>query len=206
MITSDPRLEDLSLAHGAHDTYAAGVCAMEAVAWLAGESHSDHPACTCPVIAAAVRRLNDDIGNRRERDALLKPLLLDLIGTRSTLGVEVRRAYVAADYAVRVFAPLALDGAGMTEWAAQLRALAPIVDQATAAAARSAADPAAADAARSATRATVAAATVAADAVAAADAHAHAAADARSAAAYAARSAEPGLVVEMIRAMIAVQP
>ena len=41
-----------TLAHGAHDSPADGLCAMEAAAWLAGEPHSDHPACVSPVIAA----------------------------------------------------------------------------------------------------------------------------------------------------------
>ena len=32
-----------------------GMCALEAVAWLAGEPHTDHPKCVSQVIGAFVR-------------------------------------------------------------------------------------------------------------------------------------------------------
>ena len=54
--------EDLftfTLKMGSHDKPEDGLCAMEAVAWLEGLPHSDRPECTCPVLAAYTRSLND---------------------------------------------------------------------------------------------------------------------------------------------------
>jgi len=45
-------LNNIVLRYGSHGTSDKGMCAMEAVAWLANEPHSDRPACTCSVIAA----------------------------------------------------------------------------------------------------------------------------------------------------------
>jgi len=47
-------LDAITLASGAHDRRTDGVCVMEAVAWWAGEDHSDRPECASPVIAALV--------------------------------------------------------------------------------------------------------------------------------------------------------
>jgi len=154
-----------TLSVGAHRDPAAGMCAMEAAAWLAGEEHSDRPKCVCPVLAAACRQANDD-GDDTVRERL-RQMLPVLIGTRSTIEVERRRAYTFTDTAVRVLAPLALDAAGLGAEAERLRALPPVVDRTTArAAAVRAAD--AADAAVCA--AAVRAAAVRAAAVRAADA------------------------------------
>ena len=43
------RLADVPLKKGAHSSPDAGMCALEAAAWIAGEPHSDHPECVCPV-------------------------------------------------------------------------------------------------------------------------------------------------------------
>lgn len=131
---------ELTLSHGSHDTPEDGLCLMEAVAFLAGEAHSDHPECACPVLASYARTLNDRMGAGEEGDALraehLLPLAQKLVGTRSTPEVERRRAYFLADRAVRLFAPLALEAAGFTERADALRALPEIVDEQTAEAAK----------------------------------------------------------------------
>ena len=47
---------DYTLAYGTHPNPQDGRCAMEWVAHLAGERHSDQPACVSPVVRAAVRR------------------------------------------------------------------------------------------------------------------------------------------------------
>ena len=73
-------LDALHLLNGAHENPEAGMCALEVVAWLAGEPHSDHPECVCPVLGAFVRSWNDALPDD-ERDALLKPILPRLIGT-----------------------------------------------------------------------------------------------------------------------------
>jgi hypothetical protein len=110
------KLAALTLKHGSHADFAKGVCAMEAVSWLAGEKHSDSPECTCPVIAAFVRRFNDRLLSDEERTALLRPIVPVLVGTRSTREVVVKRGYLAADWSVRIMLPILLRA---LDWEAQ---------------------------------------------------------------------------------------
>ena len=70
-------------------------CVMEAVAFVAGEPWSDHPACACPVIGAFLRSWNDLLPDDK-RDTLLRPIVLRLIGTRGNVDLEQRRATMAA--------------------------------------------------------------------------------------------------------------
>jgi hypothetical protein len=49
---------------GSHRPGAGAYCAMELVAYVAGEAHSARPDCACPVIAAYTMRLNDALGTR----------------------------------------------------------------------------------------------------------------------------------------------
>lgn len=123
-------MDNITLLKGNHGTREQGVCVMEAVAWFAGEPHSDAPQCACPVIASFARRLNDRLSEEdRQR---LKPLIPALALSRADWPTTLTRAFVAADYAVRVFAPIALDARKRPKDAATLRALAPIVDRASA--------------------------------------------------------------------------
>ncbi|RUP14655.1 MAG: hypothetical protein EKK43_10795 [Methylobacterium sp.] len=80
------------------------LCAMEAVAYLAGEPLSDRPACASPVIAAFVRTWSDGLP-QAARDGLILPLLPRLVGTRGPEPVERRRAGMVADWLVRVHLP-----------------------------------------------------------------------------------------------------
>ena len=102
-------IEELTkpLSRGAHDNFDDGYCAMEAVAWLAGEDHTDHPDCACPVIGAYVRKLNDRMPG--EERAKLVPLLPKLIGSVREVEVERKRAFKFVDTAVRVFAKVETD-------------------------------------------------------------------------------------------------
>ena len=147
MTTTTLNLRTVKLKHGFHTKRAQGLCAMEAVAWLANEKHSDTPQCTCPVIASFVRRLNDRMPDDAARTKHLRPLLKQLIGTRSTTEIEIKRGFIAADFAVREALPMALEARGKKAEAAKLRALGPIVDKASAQRARDAAAAAAAYAA-----------------------------------------------------------
>ena len=157
------QLASIVLTYGAHSTREDGVCAEEAVALLAGLGHTDSPPCASPVLIALGQRLNDSgWSSNAARTAAIAPYLLPQIGTAGD-GLDQRRAYALADVAVREIAPEALDAAGLHEHAATLRALAPIVDQATARAAGAAAVAAGA-AAGAAARAAVEAAGAAGDA------------------------------------------
>ncbi len=171
-------LFSFELSKGSHEKAELGLCAMEAVAWLEGLSHSDHPECTCPIIASYVRCLNDYLPQNK-RQALI-PYLPRLVGTVSKKH-EQKRAEFLAWQAIRVFAPAKLRASGFETKAKTLeRQNRNLIDAADAAyAARVAAD--AGDAAYAA-RAAAYAAYAAADAAYAARAAAYAA----RAAAYAA--------------------
>jgi hypothetical protein len=150
--TLHDKLEQITtLARGKHDEGEA-MCAMEAVAWLAGEPWSDAPQCASPVIAQFMRSWNDalpDVGRTR----LLVPLLPDVIGTRTTYADDETRAWMATDWLVRVNTPAWLDLTPSLEaHAAALRALPPIMSSAVARNSQSVIT-AARDAARAAARA-----------------------------------------------------
>src|ERR1051326_4106871 len=123
-------LEGITLKAGGHSSRGiASVCAMEAVAWLAGEPHSDQPQCACPVIGAFMRSWNDNIRDDETRTALLRPLLPALIGTRATKAVELRRSYLALDWLARECAPAWLSlRDDLKVHAVALRGLAPLTD------------------------------------------------------------------------------
>lgn len=119
-------LTTLRLQRGAHSSREIGVGVMEAVAWLADEPHTDHPDSASPVIGTYCRLVNDRVGEK-ERQRLVE-YVPRLVGTRSTHEVELRRATVIADWAVRTVAAEALRTAGLLRQAEHLEALAPVSD------------------------------------------------------------------------------
>jgi hypothetical protein len=119
------------LAQGAHGFDDGNACLLEAVSYIAGEPWSDHPECACAVIAEFGREINDSMPDSL-RDTLLRPLVLMIVGTRGSHEVQLRRAYIAADYAVREATPFALRAAAMLADADKLAALPEIVDAKTA--------------------------------------------------------------------------
>lgn len=134
---SPEQIDTLILAHGNHPKRSMKtVCLMEAVAWVAGEKHSDAPECASKVCAAFGRSLNDSISDTAIRTELLRPLIVRLVGSKATDATEMRRMFLAVDWAVRTAHPKLLEAAGMPDLATKLRELAPIVDKATAISAR----------------------------------------------------------------------
>jgi hypothetical protein len=94
--------EDYLLSYGTHATPDEGRCAMEWVSYLAGEPHSDSPACVSPVLRALCISLNDDLPERpRQR---LRPYLARTIGTAGD-GLDEERAWLAMDWLMRTYAP-----------------------------------------------------------------------------------------------------
>ncbi len=206
-------LEEITLKVGGHNSPEDGMCVMEAVSYLRGEPFSDKPTCVCPVIAAFLRRWNDDLPDA-DRDRLLKPLILECVGTRADAATERRRSYMAIDWFIREYLPAWLDATpSLVPHAATCRALDPIVDlpslqavenvldaarAAAEAAAWDAAEAAAWDAARDAARAAAWAAAWAA------------AGDAAGAAPYKILAPITASIqesaVKLVRRMIAVQP
>ena len=123
------QIQNVRLSKGSHPNLEAGACVMEMVAFVAGEPWTDKPQCASPVLASYCRALNDRMpDDQRQR---LIPFIPRLVGTRDDKK-ESDRAFLLADAAVRVFAPLALDSAKLPEQAAKLRALAPIKDKVSA--------------------------------------------------------------------------
>jgi hypothetical protein len=102
---------------------------MEAVAWAAGEPHSDHPVCADPVIAAALRSLNDSLGDDDRQ--VLKPYIFRVIGTKGSGALSLRRSWMAIDWVVREYTPAWMELAKLTDDANALRAL-PEITQLTA--------------------------------------------------------------------------
>ncbi len=115
-------LDHIRLARGAHQTPEQGTCLLEAVAYVAGEPHSDHPECVCPVLAAFGRAWNDALDDD-SRNRILAPFVCRLVGTRSTAEVQDARAFMAADWAVRTFTPAWLRRAGLDADAVELEQL-----------------------------------------------------------------------------------
>lgn len=120
------------LAYGSHEEGDAAVCAMEALARACGLGTTDAPECASPVIGAFTRAFNDWLPSGADRDRLIRPLLPLMVGTADD-GLDEKRAFMCADRAVRVFAPLALDVAGLADEAAELRSLPEIRDAESAA-------------------------------------------------------------------------
>src|SRR5215217_5966254 len=95
-------LETLHLQNGSHSSYEKGACAMEYVAWLAGEDITDAPQCASPVLRIYTIGLNDRWDNdQRQR---LKPFLPRIVGTAGD-GQDEARSYLALDWLIRSFTP-----------------------------------------------------------------------------------------------------
>lgn len=121
----------LTLAGGNHTDPGQGVCAMEAVAYVAGEKHSDKPECCDPIIGAFMRAWNDGLPTNADRDKWLKPLIPKLIGTKASKETETQRSWMACDWLIRVQTTAWLELAGLTDDAEALRDCAEIVDVTT---------------------------------------------------------------------------
>jgi hypothetical protein len=110
---------DYTLAYGTHPNPQDGRCAMEWVAHLAGERHSDQPDCVSPVVRALCVALNDGL-NCSERQRL-RPYLTRTIGTDAD-GLDESRAWMALSWLIGVYAPTWLHHAGLDDAATRLGA------------------------------------------------------------------------------------
>jgi hypothetical protein len=130
------QIEALSLSSGSHEEFESGMCVMEAVSYITGEPWGDAPQCACPVITSFMVAWNDGLPNDEDRGRLLKPLIPQIVGTRSTPEVEARRSYMALDWLIRVHTPKFLGLVPeLAHHAKALRDLDAIVDMAGATAA-----------------------------------------------------------------------
>jgi hypothetical protein len=130
-------LDAVVLQRRKHDRREEGVDVMEAVAWYAGEEHSDHPRCASDVVAAGMRSWNDDLPDDARQQ--LKAYIPLLPGTNATEDVELTRAWMALDGLVREHTPTwlrevgtRLQEADAVDVADRLAAAAPVRDTASA--------------------------------------------------------------------------
>jgi hypothetical protein len=114
---------DYWLAHGPHATPEDGRCAMEWVSYLAGEPHSDQPACVSPALRSFCVALND--GLEKHARQRLRPYLTRTIGTSGD-GLDERRSWMAMDWLIRIYTPAWLHLAGLVEAERALALLAPV--------------------------------------------------------------------------------
>ena len=98
-----------------------GMTLLEAVAYTAGERHSNKPACVCPVLAGFGNAWNDGMRDS-ERNELLR-YIPKLAGTCDTRMVETQRVEMALWWLIREHAPVWLDAAGLTDDAEALRTM-----------------------------------------------------------------------------------
>lgn len=81
-------MSDYWLSMGKHASPEEGMCAMEWVAYLAGEKHTDHPKCVDPTLRNFLVAMNDGLEDfARQR---LRPYLARCIGTAGD-GLNVMR-------------------------------------------------------------------------------------------------------------------
>ncbi|HTJ77668.1 MAG TPA: hypothetical protein VL357_01610 [Rariglobus sp.] len=128
--STDPRLDGVVLKSGPGSIPGKEMCAMQAVAWLAGDKFCDSPKCACPVIRRFVIKCNDS-WNQENRQKLVA-LIPQIVGSKSTPQVERARAYHFADFAIRIVLPALLKKLGHAAEGEKLLALAKITDKATA--------------------------------------------------------------------------
>lgn len=101
---------DYALSRGRHAAPDRGRCAMEWIAELTGEPHTDRPRSTSEVAAEYVRHFNDVLADGpRQR---LRPYLARMIGTADD-GLDELRAWSCALRLARECLPVALDAAGL---------------------------------------------------------------------------------------------
>lgn len=115
------RLGGIKLGTGKHTSRDYGMCAMEAVAFLVGEPHSDWPTCACPAITQVMQWANDSM-RREPRQTILVPLLPQVIGTVRSTATTLRRMRCFVDWCWRTYLPIWLDAAGLPGVATALRA------------------------------------------------------------------------------------
>ena len=143
-------LETFTLINGVGDGKQTA-CVMSLAALVAEREFNDSPPCVCPILRSALIKLNDNMPDNETRKRHLGPLVADILGSKSTPEVELKRAQVATDWAIRQFAPYALETAatalqkaGLKEHADSLREHAKTLRDSAASAAYSAASAASA--------------------------------------------------------------
>jgi hypothetical protein len=101
------------------------MCVQEAIAWVQGQPHSDHPVCVSPTIGGFLRSWNDSLPDDATRTRLLVPLMADVVNTApAPPEIERARGWLCFDWLIRVYTPAWLDlMPALAKHATALRAL-----------------------------------------------------------------------------------
>ena len=120
-------LKDIVLSRGSHysEMTPGQWCLMEAAAYIAGESWTDHPACVSPVLTSYGVALNDSWDDDQRQK--LAPFIPRLLGTAGD-GQDKARSYLAIDWLLRTYTSTWVHLAGLTAEASALREHPRIVD------------------------------------------------------------------------------
>ena len=110
-------LTEITLTKGRHQTPFDGMNLIEACAYIAGESFTDHPKCVSRLLAETGRQLNDLLPADERQN--LKPLIPYLIRTIGD-GFDLERPGLAWSWVVGVYVPTWLRLAGLENHAATL--------------------------------------------------------------------------------------
>jgi hypothetical protein len=95
-------LDSITLCAGAGLLTDNQLCVMQAVDYVSSGGTSDHPECASRVVTDFLIRWNDALPTSADRDRLLRPLIPDVIGTRTSDADEMVRSWMAYDWLVRV--------------------------------------------------------------------------------------------------------
>ena len=130
-MSATPTIDSIHLRRGAHRSREEGLSVTEAIAYVAGEEHSDRPACLSPVLGVFLSTWSDALDDETRQRLL--PYVPRAIGTAND-GRDERRGWLALDWLVRVHAPAWLElvsVAELVEHAGALRALPELRDEAS---------------------------------------------------------------------------
>jgi hypothetical protein len=126
----DLDLKTLVLDEGKHIAPEYGMNVLEAITCFKHEKFSDRPKTVSPVITAFLRDWNDVLDGDMRQD--LRQFIPAISDSLLTDDVEDYRAWQAADWLARVYAPAWLDAAGLGELAEPLSSFAEVLDPDTA--------------------------------------------------------------------------
>ena len=102
----------IDLSYSSHIHREDGVCLTEAVAWLAGEPHTDEPKTMCPTLTKIMKCWNDEL-NIPYRDPAIKHYAPRLIGTNLGPKAAELRVNMAAEWLFQQHLPGWLDFIGL---------------------------------------------------------------------------------------------
>lgn len=118
------RLKEIDLLQSSARHRQNGVTAAEALAWMAGEPHSETPRSVCPVILALIRLWSRNL-SQEGRNILVRPILPLLLNTGSDTKASMHRADTLMHWTVLTNTTAWLDAGAYHEQATLIRSTRP---------------------------------------------------------------------------------